>query len=35
MKALGNAIYDALSRQLGVEVAAFSADVIDTALDEA
>jgi hypothetical protein len=35
MKALGGAICDALSRQLGVEVAAFSADVIDTVLDEA
>lgn len=35
MKALGGAICDALSRQLGVEVAAFSADVIDTVLYEA
>jgi hypothetical protein len=35
LKALGNAICEALQRQLGVEVAAFSADVIDTALDEA
>ncbi|MEC8857765.1 MAG: hypothetical protein VX664_10290 [Chloroflexota bacterium] len=33
MKALGIAICEALSRQLGVEVAAFSADVIDTVLD--
>jgi len=35
LKALGNAICEALSRQMGVEVAAFSADVIDTVSDEA
>jgi len=35
LKALGNAICEALQRQLGVEVAAFSADVIDTVIDEA
>ena len=35
LKALGNALADALSRQLGVEVAAFSSDVIDTVLSGA
>lgn len=34
LKALGNAICEALHRQLGVEVAAFSTDVIDTVSDE-
>jgi hypothetical protein len=34
LKALSNAIHDALSRKLGVEVASFSPDVIDTALDD-
>ena len=33
MKALGNAITASLTRQLGVEVAAFSPDIIDTAVD--
>ena len=32
LKALGNSLADALSRKLGVEVAAFSPDVIDTAM---
>ena len=31
---LSNAIHDALSRKLGVEVASFSPDVIDTVLDD-
>ena len=35
LKALSNAIHDALSRKLGVEVASFSPDVIDTVLDDA
>ncbi len=35
LKALGNAIVEALSRKLGVDVAAFSPDVIDTVLDDA
>ena len=35
MKALGNALADALRRKLGVEVAAFSSDVIDTTLSGA
>ena len=35
LKALSNAIHDALSRKLGVEVAFFSPDVIDTVLDDA
>ncbi|MCH7737267.1 MAG: hypothetical protein IH872_07680 [Chloroflexi bacterium] len=35
MKALGNAIAESLSRKLGVEVAAFSSDIIDTVLDDA
>ena len=34
LKALSNAIHDALSRKLGVEIASFSPDVIDTALDD-
>ena len=33
LKALGSAISDSLSKQLGVEVAACSPDVIDTVLD--
>lgn len=32
LKALGNALAEALSRKLGVEVASFSPDVIDTGL---
>ena len=35
LEALSNAIHDALSRKLGVEVASFSPDVIDTILDDA
>ena len=35
LKALSNAIHDALSHKLGVEVASFSPDVIDTVLDDA
>ena len=35
LEALSNAIHDALSRKLGVEVASFSPDVIDTVLDDA
>ena len=35
LKALSNAIHDALSRKLGVEVASFSPDVIDTVLGDA
>ena len=35
LKALSNAIHVALSRKLGVEVASFSPDVIDTVLDDA
>ena len=35
LKALSNAIRDALSRKLGVELASFSPDVIDTVLDGA
>ena len=35
LKALSNAIHVALSRKLGVEVASFSPDVIDTILDDA
>ena len=34
LKALGAALAEALSRKLGVEVAPFSADVIDTALND-
>ena len=34
LKALGNAIVEALSRKLGVEVAALSPDVIDTVLND-
>jgi len=34
LKALSNAIHDALSRKLGVEVASFSPDVIDTVVDD-
>ena len=34
LKSLGAALAEALSRKLGVEVAAFSADVIDTALND-
>ena len=33
LKSLGAALAEALSRKLGVEVAAFSADVIDTGLN--
>jgi hypothetical protein len=35
LKALGAALAEALSRKMGVEVAPFSADVIDTALNDA
>ncbi len=35
LKALSDAIHEALSRKLGVEVASFSPDVIDTVLDDA
>ena len=35
LKSLGTALAEALSRNLGVEVAPFSADVIDTALSDA
>lgn len=34
LKALGNAVADSLSRQLGVEVAPLSPDVIDTVLTD-
>ena len=34
LKALSNAIHEALSRKLGVEVASFSSDVIATVLDD-
>ena len=34
LQALSNAIHDALSRKLGVEVASFSPDVIDTVVDD-
>jgi hypothetical protein len=34
LKALGTALAEALSRKLGVEVAPFPADVIDTALND-
>ena len=35
LKALSDAIHEALSRKLAVEVASFSPDVIDTVLDDA
>ena len=35
LKVLSNAIHDALRRKLGVEVASFSPDVIDTVLGDA